>query len=226
MGARQLFLGLFEREAKPLPEEVDQPATPTVPPPTRKDGNDPALTHTASRLAKKAGLNKLSGTVKVVWNTRLTTTAGRASYSNTTIELNPALQSLPEAIDEIERTLLHELAHLIAHARTKKGRRISAHGPEWRQACIDLGIPDESRCHTLDLAPRRRIAKKYAYQCPACRQVVLRVKKFSRYSACYPCCRRYNRGRYDRRFRLTPIPLDEAQRFLETIQNGDSPTSF
>ena len=60
---------------------------------------------------------------------------------------------------EVERTLRHEAAHLLAHWRAGR-RRIQTHGPEWRQACADLGIPGETVTHTLPLAPRRRQAAR------------------------------------------------------------------
>jgi predicted SprT family Zn-dependent metalloprotease len=105
--------------------------------------------------------------------------------------------------------MLHELAHLVAHHRAA-GRRIQPHGAEWRRACAEVGIPGEKRCHNLPLA-RREVRRKYAYRCRHCRTVVPRVKKLSRESACYPCCREHNRGRYSRRFMLEPIALDHAR---------------
>ncbi|CAN5385617.1 hypothetical protein BH23VER1_BH23VER1_10850 [soil metagenome] len=167
-----------------------------------------ALTQLARELAFALRTPELSAKIRVAWNPRLRTTAGRAHYSTSLIELNPRLL-VADAAGEIDRTFRHELAHLVAHARTAKNRRIDAHGPEWRQACADLGIPDEARCHTLELAPRRKVARKFAYRCPACETVILRVKKFSRYSACYRCCKSFNGGRYHARFQLRQIPLPD-----------------
>lgn len=181
--------------------------------------SDAALTRFARQRAAALGLERLEARLVVRWNTRLQTTAGRAWYRDNLIELNPRLGELPNAFDEIERTLLHELAHLVAHARSR-GRRITAHGPEWRRACTDLGIPDESRCHTLTLGERRQVARRFAYQCPNCRQIVLRVRRFTRHSACYACCRLHNRGAYDERFRFTRITVAEAEQFLALTENG------
>jgi predicted SprT family Zn-dependent metalloprotease len=108
---------------------------------------------------------------------------------------------------EVDRTLRHELAHLLA--RCRHGRRaIAAHGPEWRQACIDLGLTDEKRCHELPL-PRRRLERKYLYRCRFCKLEVRRVRPFRRAVACLKCCRAYNRGRYDERFRFLKISMGE-----------------
>src|SRR6266446_8423633 len=57
------------------------------------------------------------------------------------------------ARDEVDRTLRHELAHLLAQFRVGR-RRIAPHGPEWREACRDLGIADEARCHNLPFASK------------------------------------------------------------------------
>ena len=79
---------------------------------------------------------------------RLSTTAGLACWRTRTISLNPKLMEVSPA--EVQRTLRHELAHFLAQHRAGR-RRIAAHGAEWRKACRDLGIPNESRCHDLPL---------------------------------------------------------------------------
>lgn len=134
------------------------------------------------------------------------TTAGRAHYQALRIELNPGLMDLA-GIDgpaEIDRTLRHELAHLVAHLRAR-GRRIDPHGAEWRRACADLGIPGEARCHTLPFRSRQ-IRRKFLYRCPACGTEVPRVRKFKKAVACYACCLQHNCGHYDDRFRLKAVP--------------------
>jgi len=145
--------------------------------------------------------------LKVYWNSRLVTTAGLAHHDTVRIDLNPRLSQF--APEEPERTLRHELAHLVAHHRAA-GRSIQPHGPEWREACTALGIPGERRCHNLPLA-RRAVKRKFAYQCRHCGIIVPRVRKLSRESACYPCCRAHNRGRYSRRFLLDPMSLGKAK---------------
>jgi predicted SprT family Zn-dependent metalloprotease len=102
---------------------------------------------------------------------------------------------------EIDRTLRHELAHILAQFREKRRRRISPHGPEWQQACRDLGIADEKRCHTLPF-PAKRYARRYIYRCPNCRRGFARVRKIKRTVACLACCRAHNAGEFDVRFRL------------------------
>jgi predicted SprT family Zn-dependent metalloprotease len=118
------------------------------------------------------------------------------------ITLNPRLCQIGD--DEVERTLRHELAHLLAQHRAGR-RHIAPHGPEWHQACRDLGIPDEKRCHTLPL-PRRELTARHFYRCPVCTQEIPRVRPFRSKTACLDCCRRHSRGRYDDRFRFVKIP--------------------
>lgn len=166
-------------------------------------GVDPELTALCRRLARDLGLPRLAKRVMVTWNRRLTSTAGNANHVSGQINLNPRLREISE--QEVDRTLRHELAHLVAYVRAGR-RRIEPHGSEWRQACSELGIPHESRCHDLPL-PRRRQRPKHAYQCPNCLEVLLRIRPLKRYSACYSCCSIYYRGRYSSRFAYENIPL-------------------
>src|SRR5438552_824401 len=57
--------------------------------------------------------------ISVEWNRRLRTAAGRVDFQKKLISLNPRLREHDAA--EIDRTLRHELAHLLAHFRA--GRR-------------------------------------------------------------------------------------------------------
>jgi predicted SprT family Zn-dependent metalloprotease len=137
----------------------------------------------------------------VRWNPRMRSTAGMAYPGRALVTLNPRLRSFgPE---EVDRTLRHELAHLVAHARVGR-RRIAAHGPEWRQACADLGLPDERRCHDLPL-PKRQVTRSHFYRCSACGTELARVRPLKRKSACLACCKKHSKGQYDERFRFTKI---------------------
>jgi predicted SprT family Zn-dependent metalloprotease len=111
--------------------------------------------------------------------------------------LNPALQKFGPA--EIDRTLRHELAHLLAHFRSS--RRILPHGPQWRKACCDLGIAGERAGHTLPLIGRA-FCRRFVYRCVHCQRCFPRVHRIRRATACLDCCRKFARGDYDERFRL------------------------
>ncbi len=166
--------------------------------PARPPGRDPALEALARELLLQQGAPELAARVVVEWSARLRTAAGRAEYRASQVLLNCRLCAHGEA--EVDRTLRHELAHLLAQSRAGR-RRLAPHGIEWRRACADLGIADETRCHNLPF-PTRRQARRYLYICTNCRREFPRTRPLRRSSACLACCRNYNHGRYDRRFKL------------------------
>jgi len=155
------------------------------------------LLKTARELLRSLGAKRIATELRVEWNSRLKTAAGRADHRQKLISLNPQLVEHPA---EIDRTLRHELAHILAQFRAGR-RRISPHGSEWQQACRDLGIADEKRCHTLPF-PAKRYAPRFIYRCPNCRRDFPRVRKIKRTVACLACCRAHNGGEFDVRFRL------------------------
>lgn len=159
---------------------------------------DQTLTIWCQETATSLGLPKLARRVQVSWNSRMQTTAGRAWWPDRLIELNPKIEKIDT--EQKWRTLRHELAHLIAYERCGR-RRIEPHGIEWQQACADLGIANESVYHQLPLK-RRTLAKKFIYYCPHCLDEFKRVQKIKRKLACYRCCKKFNCGCYDTRFRL------------------------
>jgi SprT protein len=195
---------------------------------------DYALESQARQLLRALGAGKLAREIRVEWNPRLKTAAGRADFRKKVISLNPLLRELDNRSaptspgkldclkqssltsaaagiskttqrhatmsDETERTFRHELAHLLAQWRIGR-RRIAPHGIEWRQACRDLGIADEGRCHNLPFATKN-FAPRFIYRCPNCRQEFPRVRKIRRATACLACCRKHNGGDFDPRFRL------------------------
>jgi predicted SprT family Zn-dependent metalloprotease len=211
-------------------------------------GRDHALESKARQLLRRLGADKLAREVRVEWNPRMKSAAGRADFREKLISLNPLLLELgagvarsdcsigeldclkqssltnaggstplgSEKLDgfkpsslarecvtvvgEIERTLRHELAHLLAQFRIGR-RRIAPHGPEWRKACRDLGIADEARCHNLPFAAKV-YAPRFVYRCPNCKQEFPRVRKIRRSIACLACCRKHNGGDFDPRFNL------------------------
>ena len=156
------------------------------------------LEATARELLRSLGAERIAIELHIEWDPRLKTAAGRADYRQKLISLNPRLAAHPT---EIDRTLRHELAHILAQFRGKSRRRISPHGPEWQQACVDLGIAGEKRCHTLPF-PAKSCAPRFIYRCPNCQRDFPRVRKIKRTVACLACCRAHNGGEFDARFRL------------------------
>ena len=159
------------------------------------------LLQTARELLRALGAARIAEELCVEWNSRLKTTAGRADYRQKLISLNPRL--FEEHPAEIDRTLRHELAHILAQFRAGR-RRILPHGDEWRTACRDLGIADEKRCHNLPFPASARV-RRYLYKCPNCKCDFHRVRRIRRAVACLACCRAHNGGEFDARFRLRLI---------------------
>lgn len=200
MNARQLdFIAALEGLV-PLFTPRPEPAGPGRAPASPTAGS-PDLEQTARALLRGIGCAKLAKEVQVRWHSRLRTTAGQALYAKSLVRLNPKL--LQFGTEEVDTTLRHELAHLVARFRAGR-RRIAPHGPEWRQACRDLGLADEKRCHDLPL-PRMRQRTRHRYHCPHCRRDYARVRPFRKAVACLECCRAHAHGRYDERFRLVKV---------------------
>ena len=161
-------------------------------------GEDSGLTAWCAESSKSLGLHELARKVRVSWNPRMQTTAGRAWWPDRAIELNPKLKDCES--EQLWRTLKHELAHLVAYERYGR-RHIDPHGMEWQTACNDLGIPGEQPFHNLPFK-RRTMKRNHAYVCSNCLAVIHRVRPIKRTVACYSCCRKFNHGVYDNRFRL------------------------
>jgi predicted SprT family Zn-dependent metalloprotease len=163
---------------------------------------DVDLEQKARELLRISGAGRIATEIRVEWNPRLKTCAGRADYRSRLISLNPLLIHHPA---EIDRTFRHELAHILAQFRVGL-RRILPHGIEWQQACQDLGIGDEKRCHTLPFPISERV-QRYLYKCPNCQRGFPRVRRLRRAVACLTCCRAHNGGEFDARFRLRLVSI-------------------
>ena len=186
------------RRVRTTPDELVKPRR------TTRLRPDPLLEDFANQLLQAAKCRGLR--VSVCWNPLLRTTAGLASWRERRIILNPKLLEVSAA--EVQRTLRHELAHLLAQHEAGR-KRIDAHGPEWRAACRALGIPNEARCHELPFK-RRRVERKHFYACPECRAVLARVRPLARRVACVKCCRKHNGGKYQERFRFHQVKHPES----------------
>ena len=193
-------LDFFRQLTTRLRSAIKSRSPSPAPAPAKSDATD--LEETARAFLLALGCAELAARVRVRWNTRMRSTAGTAYAGKSLINLNPRLRDFGDA--EIDRTLRHELAHLLAHHRAGR-RRISPHGREWQQACRDLGLTDEKRCHDLPL-PRRALTARHFYRCPHCAVELRRVRPLRGKSACLACCRSHNGGRYADKFRFAKIP--------------------
>ena len=168
-------------------------------------GRDSALEAKAREILEPLDADKLAREVRVEWNARLFSAAGRAESRRNLISLNPRLRDHDSA--EIDRTLRHELAHLLAQFRAGR-RRIPPHGAEWRRACRDLGIEDEARCHSLPFPVQQR-ARRFLYRCSRCGKEFSRVRRLKRAVACLECCRKFNGGKFDPKARLRLVEKEK-----------------
>lgn len=168
-------------------------------------GRDSALEGKAREILTALDADELAREVHVEWNARLFSAAGRADSRRNLISLNPRLRDHDSA--EIDRTLRHELAHLLAQFRGGR-RRIPPHGAEWRRACRDLGIGDEARCHTLPFPVQQR-ARRFLYRCSRCGKEFPRARRIKRAVACLDCCRKFNRGKFDPKARLRLVEKEK-----------------
>jgi predicted SprT family Zn-dependent metalloprotease len=161
-------------------------------------GRDSTLEAKAREILSALDAGELAREVHVEWNARLFSAAGRADSRRNLISLNPRLREHDAA--ELDRTLRHELAHLLAQFRAGR-RRIPPHGAAWRKACRDLGIADEARCHTLPFPVKQR-TRRFLYRCSRCGKDFPRVRPIKRAIACLECCRKFSGGKFDPKARL------------------------
>ncbi|NBC47892.1 MAG: hypothetical protein GVY22_07870 [Gammaproteobacteria bacterium] len=102
--------------------------------------------------------------------------------------------------DFLERTVPHEVAHVVAHERF--GPMIRPHGPEWQRIMRTLGA-EPSRCHNYDVTDlgQRRL-RRFDYHCSCAEHCLTsirhnRIVKGQRYY-CRRCGEPLRRGRRDR----------------------------
>ena len=149
---------------------------------------------------------------KVVWSRQLTRAAGNIAVKKREIKLSVPL--LLEAFqngslfapaypicgvqcdncdDAIREILKHEMIHLWLFERGFP----HGHTPEFRRKARELGQPKTR--HSIDL-PKPKSG--WEYSCTACGDAFARRRRFGRPVACARCCKRWNGGDYDARFKL------------------------
>lgn len=123
--------------------------------------------------------------VCVLWNERLTTTAGRAFLQNGRIELNPTL--LARALDQLPMVLTHEAAHIAAFRLF--GANIAAHGRHWRSLMRLAGYAPEIT-HKIPVRGLQRGRQRFVYLriCDACGDRTIQAAV--RYGRCHGCAAR------------------------------------
>jgi len=118
--------------------------------------------------------DKIPADLPVVWNTRMTTTAGYCRYKRVGYGIAPKQIDLCDKLfrtmdydeDKIKRTLIHEMVH----AYLAETRNIGGHGYAF-QSMMDriTGEYKNHRCHSYDTRTlRRKQEKKIHCRCGWC----------------------------------------------------------
>lgn len=118
------------------------------------------------------------------------TRLGACHHRTQTISLSRHYAELNEPA-EVMDTVLHE----IAHALTPGG----GHGARWKKVAAELGARPVARADARSVVSP---APRWIASCPACDASISRYRRPSTALACARCCRRFNGGRFDRRFTL------------------------
>lgn len=131
------------------------------------------------------------------WNSRLRVAAGRFipvrrkdPPGSALIEVALYLLEETEAKKWVLDTLSHEMIHYWLWYR----RRPHGHTKEFYVKMVEMGV---SRYNSI---PRQR-PHKYIYLCPVCTKRFLARRRLGK-MACAVCCKKFNRGKFDRRFEL------------------------
>lgn len=117
---------------------------------------------------------------------------GRCQYSYRLISLSREL-TYRNGEAEVRDVILHEIAHALAgHA--------AGHGPVWKAKARAIGARPE-RCYDSKMV--NKPPTPYVAHCWNCRKEYGRHRLTKTPSACSPCCKLYNGGRFTTRFVLT-----------------------
>ncbi len=141
-----------------------------------------------NRTAFRSALPPLT----LVWNARLSTTAGRfiPDPRNPTIEIASYLLEEENAEHLIRDTVGHELIHYWLWLK----RRPYGHTAEFYKKMDEMGV---SRYNPV---PRHR-PFKHCYSCDVCDQKIW-VRKRLKGAACAACCNAHAEGRYHPKYKL------------------------
>ena len=135
----------------------------------------PAILQTKARqLLRSFGAKRIATELRVEWNSRLKTAAGRADYRQKLISLNPRLVEHPEEIDRDAAP--RACSYPRAISRKKSAADFTARTRVAAGLLAIWEIAGEKRCHTLPF-PAKRYAPRFIYRCPNCRRDFPRVRQ-------------------------------------------------
>jgi len=93
----------------------------------------------------------------------------------------------------IREIVKHEMIHLWLHHRGLP----SGHTAAFRAKARQMGQP-KTRHQIATPKPR----SGWEYSCPVCKSTFIRRKRYGRPVACAVCCKKFNNGKFDARFKL------------------------
>lgn len=120
----------------------------------------------------------LSSSIRLTWSPRLRVTAGRCIWGNTRVPIeiqisDPLMAAHNYPVDEIERTMLHEMCHawcIVRHKEYGHGRWF-----QWKMTTM-TGENINHTCHHMDVSTTRN-DRKYELYCSTCDKVVHTMAK-------------------------------------------------
>lgn len=155
----------------------------------------------------------------IIWSRQLTRTAGninviapkmKISYPLLVEAFTPKDLFPPEfeicgvrcdsSEKAIEEIIKHEMIHLWLHERGLP----CGHTAAFRAKARQMGQPKTR--HQIE-TPKPRSG--WEYHCPKCKSTFMRRKRFGRPVACASCCKKFNKGKFDARFKLHGKRLEE-----------------
>lgn len=116
---------------------------------------------------------------------------GRCDYTKKQISISASLTQL-NSEEHVKDTILHEIAHALAGYE-------AGHGPKWKEIITQIG-GKPNRCYGTEeiIIPKL----KYTATCPQCSFSLQRKTKPKpgKYIACVQCCKKYNKGKFTKKF--------------------------
>jgi len=101
----------------------------------------------------------------------------------------------------LEDLAIHECCHI----------RHRNHGRFFKNLCQSYGTVSNHTAHRKDVkVPEPK--KYYLYRCDGCGKEIKNMKYTNKGSACINCCKKYNNGRYDEKYRFKLVRyVDETK---------------
>lgn len=132
---------------------------------------------------------------------------GSCRYRKKTITLSRSLVEM-NSQEECEDTVLHEIAHALAGVD-------AGHGKKWEEMCRLVGARPV-RCY--DGRSIHRPQPAYWAVCPHCSMKLPFYRMPRAERACGDCCKKYNGGRFDPKYRLIVVDAVTGEKITRQNQ--------